>query len=368
MTTPAYYPVKGGTETVVRNLSTRLNQEGIPTDVMTFNMRRKWAAIWREERTVIDGVNVLRIPGLNWFPFAHSPRITMGVNLIPGRFANHLKNYDIVHFHEADFSFPLFSSLTRKPKILHLHGLDANFFKRYFLSRFILTHVADLYLSLTKCMKEELIDLGLDSDRIIVLPNGIDTEAFSPSKREKQSDLILFVGRISFDKGLHILLRSLALLEKPTHLVIIGPPDWNKTYFETVMRLIQDENKKGHHRVTYLGERDPSDLIKWYRKASMLVLPSLGEAFGMVNLEALSCGTPVVATNVGGVSEVVLNEKNGLTVPPGNPEKLADAIRYLQDNEKLGKRFGELGRARVIRNFSSDVILGKLRRIYEKLA
>ena len=89
-----------------------------------------------------------------------------------------MKDYDIIHFHEVEFSFPLFSLSAKKPKILHLHGIQFDYFKRYHLARFILKNVADICLSLTKQMKNELIELGVSKDKIICFPNSVDPEIF----------------------------------------------------------------------------------------------------------------------------------------------------------------------------------------------
>jgi len=365
MVTPCYYPVKGGTETVVRNLAIKLNEMGTHTDVMTFNMDRKWNPKWKGKIETTDGFKVFKIPGFNWFPIAHSDRITMGINLIPGRFANRLKEYDIIHFHE-DLSFPLFSYFSKKPKIFHLHGLNVDFSKRYFLNRFILKRVADLYICLSKLMEKDLAQLGIPEKKIRCLPNGVDVKIFRPL-REKKDNLILFVGRISFIKGLHVLLKSLRYLEKSIHLVIIGPLGWNVKYFDETLKLIDDENKKGIHKITYLGAQDQTDIIKWYQRASIFVLPSFTEGLGVVNLEALSCETPVVATNVGGIPEVIRDGETGILVPPNNTVKLAEAIQYLLDNEDVRKKFGKEGRRFILENFSHEAIVERLYQIYEEL-
>ena len=366
MVTPGYYPIKGGTETMVQSLSTELKKIGVHIDVMTFNMDQKWNPKWKGKIEKINGITVFKIPALNWLPIEHSPRITLGVNLIPGRFTHLLEGYDIIHFHEADFSFPLFSFFVKKPKIFHLHGIDANYYKRYYLSRLILKHVADLYISISKEMKKHLVKLDIPKNKIVYLPNGVDTRIFRP-EREKTDNLVLFVGRITFDKGLHVLLRSLRYIEKSVRLVIIGPADWNLEYYRDMLKLIEDKNRNGKHKITYLGPQDQANIIKWYQKASILVSPSLIEAFGLANLEALSCETPVVATYVGGIPEVVRNGENGILVPPSDVIKLAKAIQYFLDNEDIKKKFGKEGRRWVVKNFSIETIVEKLSQIYKEL-
>jgi glycosyltransferase involved in cell wall biosynthesis len=365
MVIPTYYPIIGGAETVVRYLSMRLNKTGIHVDVMSFNMDRAWSPKWSGKIEKIDGITIFKIPALNWLPILDSPRVKLGVNLIPGRFLNLMKDYDIIHFHEAEFSFPLFSSFVKKPKILHLHGLRRDYFERYYLSRMMLKNAADIYLSLTNQMKRDLIILGISQDRIVNFPNAVDTDVFYP--QEKLDDQVLYVGRITPDKGLHILLRSLRYVKKSVSLKIAGPLDCVPDYYHNILALIQDENQRGIHNIEYLGKVDQTTLVKLHQKSSIFVQPSTYEPFSIAVLEAMSCETPVVATKVGGMPEVIEDRETGIIVPVNNPLKLARAIGYLLENKDIRMRFGEAGRKRVKKNFTVDVLVKKLFTIYEKM-
>ncbi|MEM2780974.1 MAG: glycosyltransferase family 4 protein [Candidatus Bathyarchaeia archaeon] len=366
MVSPCYYPIKGGTETVVRNLTIALNKNGIKTDVMTFNVDQKRKPKWRGKTEKVDGISVYRVPALNWTWKLHSYRITAGVNFIPGRFVNILKNYDIIHFHEFELSFPFFSSFIKKPKILHLHGINSSFLKRHHISRFLLKHLAQIYISISKQMMKELISLGIPESKIIYVPNGVDTNFFRPG-RHKEKNLLLYVGRISELKGLHILIRALKYVEKNVHLVIIGPPDWNSNYYQNLLSLIENENKKGKHKIEYLGAMEQNEIKKWYQKASLLVLPSFAEGFPMTILEALSCKTPVIATPVGGVPEIIKNHETGILVPPGNSIQLAKAIDYLLENEDVRSKISCEGRKLVEEKYSLNIACKKLCSIYMQL-
>ena len=366
MITPTYYPIKGGAETVIQNLSTRLNDIGIHTNILTFNMNRKWNPNWHGKIEKTDGMTVYKIPALNWFPTEHSNRITQGINLIPGRFRNLLKDYNILHFHGGDLTFPLFSYTMKKPKIFQSHGFSLSFYQRYFLSRLIFKNIADLYIAISKQMQKEFAELGIPSNKIKYLPNSVDTEIFHPIEK-KDNNLILFVGRMTFGKGIHVLLEALGYLSKKVHLVIIGPSDWDVEYFMEMLRRIDNENKRGLHKITYLGAQEPINIIKWYQQASIFVLPSFREAFPVVNLEALACETPVIATNIGGIPEVIQHGKNGILIPPNNAIKLAEAIQYLLDNKDVRAKFGREGRKSVVEIFSYSVITKKLHRIYEEM-
>lgn len=366
MVSPSYFPVKGGAETVVQNLSASLNERGVHTDVMTFNMERRWVPRWQGETRVIDGVSVFRIPALNWLPLTHSNRLTLGVNLVPGRFTNVLRNYDIIHFHEFELSFPLFSSLVKRPKIIHFHGMDVNFLKRYTLSRTLLKLLANSYISISEKMTRDLLALGFDNEKIICLPNGVDSSLFKP-QGQKEDNLLLYVGRINPRKGLHILLRSLSHLEKPIRLAIIGPMDSGGAYRQEIVNLIEKERTRRKHEIIYLGTMNNDEVVSWYQKASLFILPSFSEGFPMTIIEALSCETPVIASPVGGIPEVVKEHETGILVRPGRPDTLALAIQYLLENADVRMRLGREGRKRVIRYYSLDCSVGKLCNFYRKL-
>ncbi|MEM2292931.1 MAG: glycosyltransferase family 4 protein [Candidatus Aenigmatarchaeota archaeon] len=365
MVTPSYFPVKGGAETVIHDISGKLNSVGVYTDILTFNMDRKWKPRWHGKTEKNGKITIHKIPALNWFPLMHSDRITMGINLIPGKFRGILKKYDILHFHGGDLTLPLFSYGVRKPKIFHLHGLSPEFYKKYFISRLILKNVAQTYICLTKNMKKQLTSLEIPEERVKILPNGIDTGQFHPTK-EKDENMILFVGRVCREKGIDTLLKALNHLETPINLTIIGPEDWNPDHFQRTLEKIRKENEKGKHKINYLGPKNREEIIPFYQKASLLVLPSRREGFPMVILEALACETPVIATNINGIPEILPNNKCGIIVPPNNPQTLAEAIQFLLDNDDVRTKLGCQGRILVKQHYSLDVIVEKLCRIYDE--
>jgi glycosyltransferase involved in cell wall biosynthesis len=214
-------------------------------------------------------------------------------------------------------------------------------------------------------MERDLVELGISRSRIMYLPNAVNGELFRPHGG-KEDNLLLFVGRISFEKGLHVLLDSLRDLKKSVSLVIIGPAT-SLNYYQDILKRIEKENQRGKHRITYLGALDQPEVAKWCQKASILILPSFYEAFPVVILEALSCETPVIATPVGGIPELVRDYENGFLIPPNNPLKLAEAIEYLLDNKDIRIRMGKAGRKRGVKDFSLEIVAQKLRRVYEQI-
>jgi glycosyltransferase involved in cell wall biosynthesis len=363
MVTPCYHPVKGGTETIVRNLTVTLNKNNIQTDVMTFNVDQNRNPKWQGKIEKIEGITVYRIPALS---IIRSYRVTAMVNFIPGRFTNILKSYDIIHFHEFELSFPFFSLLIQKPKILHLHGINYNFIKRHHISRFLLKHLVHIYISISSQMTKELVNLGIPKNRIVYLPNSIDINYFKPGKH-KEENLLLYVGRISELKGLHILMKALKHLKQSVRLLIIGPPDWNRTYYQNLLNLVERENQKGIHIVKYLGAMEQSEILEWYQKASLFILPSFAEGLPVTILEALSCETPVIATPVGGIPEIIKNRQTGILTPPGDPNSLAKAINFLLENEDIRLKMACEGRKLVKEKYSLETACKKLCSIYKQL-
>jgi glycosyltransferase involved in cell wall biosynthesis len=366
MVTPSFYPSTGGTETMVQNLSKELKKVGLDIDILTFNMDEKWCPKWNGKIEKVDGLKVIKIPALNWLPFVHSPRINFRVDLIPGLFTSLMKEYDIIHFHEAEFSFPLFSFFVKKPKILHLHELRFDYFKRYHFSRFMLKHSSNLCFALTKQMKKELMLLGLPENKIVHFPNSVDSDVFHPNGK-RQANTLLYVGRLVPQKGLHVLISSLKYVNMPVTLQIIGPQGWNQKYNDEIMALIENENQKRYHKIQYLGTVDHNQLIESYQKASIFVSSSNFEPFGVVILEAMACAAPVISTCTDGAVEFIENGQNGILVPINDHKQMSQAINSLLENESLRNKLGIAGRKTVVEKYSIMGSIQKLCNIYKKM-
>jgi glycosyltransferase involved in cell wall biosynthesis len=270
------------------------------------------------------------------------------------------KDYDIIHFQgEADLSFLLFSYFVRKPKIFTSHSNYAKFprFKRLF--KLVFPRLADLYIAHEL---ELLSNLGVPKSKSLVWASfGVDVEAFRPDEAQRLDNLILFVGRITKSKGLHILLDALPHVISRTQLVIIGPKSDAK-YAEDCVNRINQVTRSNVHSVKYLDAMDERSLVPWYQKAAVLVRPDLdGRSGGLTSLEAMSCGTPIIGTG----NHVVHNGVNGIVVPPNNPKELAKALNELLKNKELRQKYSSEGRKMVEKQFSWEKIVKKLAKVYE---
>ncbi|MEB4210080.1 glycosyltransferase [Mycobacterium sp. 94-17] len=186
-----------------------------------------------------------------------------------------------------------------------------------------------------------------ETGRAVLLPPGVDVTAFSPAPVGRRRDpTVLYVGRIdrsSWWKGLDILFQSMALLRSQVpdvRLNMVGDGDAVPVLRELARRLEIDDIVDWH------GALDGSALVEEYRRAAVVVLPSTTEceSFGMVLIEAMACGRPVVGSEVGGIPFVVRPEVEGLLVPPGEPKALADACRSILLDPALAEHLGGQGR------------------------
>ena len=196
-------------------------------------------------------------------------------------------------------------------------------------------------------------------ERVVVIHNGVDADAFRRTearevlaRHQVREPSLLCVGRISAQKGIFQLLEAARALPDEVSLVLCASsPDTP----ELAARL--QAAVAGRPRVQWINAMLPvSEVVQLYSHAAVFACPSIYEPFGLINLEAMACGTPVVASRVGGIPEVVVDGETGWLVPPGDPAALAEALRVSLADPTRARRMGEAGRRRVEAHFSWDRI------------
>ncbi len=251
---------------------------------------------------------------------------------------------------------------------------------------------ADGIIAVSEQMRRDVIQLyGVADERVAVIPNGIDLNEFTTQTNDDllrslgiDADVpyVLFVGRITRQKGISHLLRAAEMLPDGTQLVLCaGAPDTPELARE-VEAAVERLQASGALRVVWIAEMLPRvQVARIYAGAAIFCCPSVYEPFGIINLEAMASGVPVVGSRVGGIPEVVVEGETGLLVDvhpdpgagfaPRNPEAfekgLADALTTLLADPQRAQAMGAAGRARVEERFAWTAIAEQTRVFYERL-
>ncbi len=221
------------------------------------------------------------------------------------------------------------------PAVVKIHGSDIHQLVRFparLASTVSALKQASAVVVVSKELKERVIQLGIDAAKVRVVYNGVDTDVFCPGDRQRartrlnlpgEPSMVLAVGNLVAVKAHRILLEAIAVLarkgeELSCHIVGEGP-----------LRASLEAQAKERgiaDRVTLHGARPHEELVDWYRAADLVALPSLAEGIPNVLLEAMACGTPFVASRVGGIAEVAAGDYACRLVPPADPQALAAAM------------------------------------------
>ncbi len=206
-----------------------------------------------------------------------------------------------------------------------------------------------------------------DFHGIIQQPNPVDVDLFKPdwNSENGRDPIILYVGRLEFRKGVHVFIRAIPeiLKEFPgARFIFIGKDDGIKPY---LLRKIKEfDCEKNTVFFDYLPH---NALPGYYQKSSLCVIPSLWENFPYTCLEAMACGRPVVASCVGGITEIVENGINGVLVPPGSVKELAQAIIEVLRNKTFADKLGKAASELINEKFNRFKIVEESIKIYQGL-
>jgi glycosyltransferase involved in cell wall biosynthesis len=283
------------------------------------------------------------------------------------------KRFDVVHAHMPRASIPgtVLGRLAGVPVIVSQEHIWSTHRARgrQFLHRNVVGRFSDVLLAVSERNRENIIEAErIPPGRIAVLPNGIaSSEPLVDDPRGElgvPSDVLLIgaIGRLTWEKGHADLIRSIAEVAQRhprVQCVVIG----GGSEGPTLQHLI-DELALGTH-VRLVGQRE--DARRLISAFDVAVLSSHSEGSPVALLEYMADGVPIVATNVGGIPELVQDGVHGLLVPPRDPAALAAAINRLLDDRELASRLGEAARARQRSEFDLSVVVGRLEDIYVKL-
>lgn len=333
-----------------------------------------------------------------------NPHIKMFHNLSKNvEMSQHTMQADIIHCHTWYTHLAgIFSrELLQVPLILTTHSLETHrpwkveqLGNGYFLSRWIENHAyntADGVIAVSEQMKTDVVEAyGINPKKVTVIHNGIDPEFYKPTFDTNllleyginpEIPFVLFVGRITRQKGISQLISAAKYFDEDCQIVLCaGAPDTTEIAKETE-NLISDL-KSTRNGVILISEMLPREKIKvLYSHAHVFACPSLYEPFGIINLEAMSCETPVVGSDVGGIPEIIVEGETGYLIElesvsrtdfnPKNPvefqKNFASKVNQLLADEKLATAMGKAGRKRVLEKFSWESIAKTTYIYYEEV-
>ncbi|MFH9861400.1 glycogen synthase [Streptomyces sp. NPDC017202] len=243
---------------------------------------------------------------------------------------------------------------------------------------------ADAVIAVSGAMREDILACypALDAARVHVVHNGIDTALYRPDHRtdalnrigvDPARPYVLFVGRITRQKGVPHLLRAVRDIDPAAQVVLCaGAPDTPE--IDREFRELFAELSRARDGVHWIPRMLPRpEVIQLLTHAAVFVCPSVYEPLGIVNLEAMACGTPVVASRVGGIPEVVEDGATGLLVPVAEGDEgarafeagLARALDSVLGDPATARRMGEAGRVRAVEEFGWDAVARRTVRLYE---
>jgi starch synthase len=251
--------------------------------------------------------------------------------------------------------------------------------------------MADGVIAVSRGTRDDILRVSdVRAERVHVIYNGIDTNIYKPVtatdaleryRVDPAAPYVLFVGRITRQKGIVHLARAISMIDPAAQVVLCaGAPDTPQIAAEMEQAVSAAQRERGG--VTWIQEMLPREaIIQFYSHATVFCCPSIYEPFGIINLEAMACGTPVVASAVGGIPEVVIDGETGVLVPveqqaespfePLDPHQfsagLAAAINRLLRDGTLRERLVRAGRERVEREFAWPAIAQQTADLYVKL-
>ncbi len=213
---------------------------------------------------------------------------------------------------------------------------------------------------------------GLPDDKLVMVPNGVNMHVYDEVARQDlkpfrsafalpEEKLVLFVGRLVYEKGAHVLINSIPkILEKVNAKFVIVGSGYMKEQLSTIVRSMGLE-----HKVMFTGFVDEATLLKLQCSADVSVVPSLFEPFGIVALEAMAAKSPVVVSDTGGLGEIVEHDVTGVKVYPNNTESLAWGITKVLLDDKYRNTLRENAYKRIQEKYDWDKIAQQTERIYE---
>lgn len=390
-----FYPSVGGTQLATYHLAKNLAGVGVDVKVVTFNVKQLdqlrsgyySASLPRYEE--IDEIPVYRFP-IFYLGKTRGPQIRHKIRISPSAIRMVAReNPDIIHFQGANEVLQAImtsyaSTFSRSKTVLTAHGLYAQveLFRKSRFSRLINEMLLGLALrkvnhviALSKLDLKILSHLKISSNKVSMIPNGVNLSKYQTSTRNVQhlpntnssgAPFILCVTRIREDKGIEFLIEAASnVISKRPDVKFLLVGNCPEAYAVKLQRLTKRMNVEKNFVFTGYIPHESDHLLELYRNASVFVLPSPMESLPLVLLEAMAAGLPIVASRVGGIPDLV-TPSEGILFAPGDVPELASSLLFLLENDEIRAKLGQNAREKA-ENYSWKRIAQKTVSVYEKL-
>ncbi len=362
--TAVFPPYQGGIGNVAYHHALQLKARGYDVTVFTPHYHSN-----KTKEDSVDGIKVIRVV----------PFVSFGNAAYVPSMKKELAGFDTIFLHYPFFGgaeFALsFVNINKDSNLFVIYHMDVilsgwkerivEWYTERYLTR-ILKAAKKIAVTSFDYAKSSFVRQYYEAheDKFFEIPNGVDSRHFVPGQKDpdilEKYDLqgkkvILFVGgldRAHYFKGVEFLLYAFRRVADRAKLMIIGRGDMLEYYRQMAYDF------KISDRVVFCNNVSTALLPSYYRTSDVVVLPSINasEAFGMVLIEAMACGKPVIASNMPGIRTVVEHERNGLLVEPKNSDNLSQALLEILSNEAIARSMGILGRKKVEEKYSWEKI------------
>lgn len=375
---PGYPPEIGGVENSVYQVVKRMQSLGHQVTVITANPSStknfKACSLPEARRLPV----LLSVQG-NWGDVKFCPTIIRELRAV---------DFDIAHAHTPRKFFAeslaLYKLLSRRkfPYVVSVRLINMSlpaFFRavnnvyRKTIERLVFRNAARIVVQ-SKANKHFLMEVcGLSEEKIVIIPNGIDTIFFGPVIKKKRNQrqahklterIILFVGRLTSQKGLDFLLEAFVEVQKTVpnaRLMVVGDGPMRSHFIKMAERL------KIGLKVTFLGSVAYEEMPQLYSISDIFVMPSLSESFPNALLEAMAMKKAIVSTKVGVIPEMLKARETALLVNPRETKELENAILHFLGDERLSLRLGENARKLAVEEYSWESVVARTLSMYEQV-
>lgn len=365
--TSAKFPPEEGIGNYIYNMSKELIRKGNQVTIITRG------SLSKTKKENFEGIRLYRVP---FFPF-YPIHVQIHGIFVKRLFSSIHSDFDVIHFHTplpSPFKtiLPTISTVhtpmktdTEKVELINLFSLAVKLQGK--ISCRIesqLFNISNKITSVASSVSQELSEYGLNPADVEVIGNGVDEKLFCPVKNKAIEKYILYTGRLSYRKGLFDFINcgiNICSRYPGINFKLTG----KGPLLEKLTKIVHESGYED--RFEFLGHVEKSKLIDLYQNATIFILPSHYEGLPTTLLEAMSCGLPVVATAVSGNLDVIKSGKNGILVPIKSPDKMAEAVSFLLDDENLRTELGIAARKTIEEKFTWDAISNKILRCYDSI-